>query len=133
MYVCNYCFKRTMYIISHVVCTCTHTVDRASARILINATSEELCFMTSSPLDCDVVQLTQYNVTINDITGNFVLKEEQIPENTCVPLDDLPPQCGPHRVSVQPYNEHLLYTPVSQEITSGKYTHHQAPITGVPN
>ena len=78
--------------------------------------------MTSSPLDCDVVQLTQYNVTINDITGNLVFKDKQIPESTCVPLGDLSPQCGPHRVSAQPYNEHLLYTPVSQEILSGKYT-----------
>ena len=121
---CNSYFMRVIII---------YTVDRASARIIINTTSEEVCFMTSSPLDCDVVQLTQYNVTINDITGNLVFKDEQIPENTCVPLGDLSPQCGPHRVSAQPYNEHLLYTPVSQEIISGKYTHYHAPITGSPN
>ena len=94
-------------------------VARASADITVNITSGEICFF-SSPQKCNLTYLTKYNVFINDITGNSIFKNEDIPESTCVVVKQLLlPQCSPFVMSAQPFNDYIMYESIDQQISSG--------------
>ena len=99
-------------------------VSRASASISVNTTSREICFASSKFNNCNLLNLTQYNTSIFDVFGNEIFKATNIPESTCQTVDrlDLLPQCGPFRMSTRPFNDYIMYSPDTQQITSGKKT-----------
>ena len=99
--------------------SCITPVARASTDISVNITSGEICF-TSSSQECDLTRLTRYSVSIVDITGNLIFKNEDIPESTCVVVNQLLlPQCSPFVMSAQPFNDYIVYKSIDQQISSG--------------
>ena len=86
--------------------------------ISINNTSGEICF--NSTQNCSLTHFTQYNVSITDFNGNLILSKEDLPESRCMTVRELlSPDHAPLVLSVQPFNEYIEYSPVSQMITSG--------------
>ena len=96
-------------------------VSRASTSISVNSTSREICFTSSKFNNCNLINLTQYNVSIVDMFGNEIFEATNIPESACQTVNqlDLLPQCGPFRMSTQPFNDYIVYNPDIRQITSG--------------
>ena len=96
----------------------------ATAEIVFNETTREICFISSLQVqECGLSQLTQYNVSITDITENLIFKNNSVTESHCVTVDA--PQCGPFHVSAHPYtvNNSVVYRFISQEINTGLFVY----------
>lgn len=97
---------------------------KASANISVNTAFGEIiiCFYSSSQ-DCNLIQFTQYNINIADMTENIVYMNESITESDCVNVTDLLPndQCAPFTLFVQPVSNYITYSSVHQLIKSGIY------------
>ena len=97
------------------------SVSVASTDISINACSGEICFSSSNSQSCDLTQYTQYNVSIVDYSGNLIFKREDIPELSCVIVNELLlPDHPPYIMSTVPFNDFILYNSVTQQIISGQ-------------
>ena len=101
-------------------CLSPYSVARASSNISVNTTSSEVCF-TSSSSNCSLTDLTQYNVSIVDISGAEIFAEDNIPESKCVTVSqlDLLQQCGPFRVITRPFNDYIVYNQETRNIPPG--------------
>lgn len=92
------------------------SVKNASANISVDTTAGEICFY-SSPQECSLTQLTQYNVSITDLTRNLIFMKEMIPETSCVNIQAiLHRQCYPYFMSIQPLNNFITYNSIHQLI-----------------
>ena len=92
------------------------SAKNATANVSIDTTAGEICFY-SSPQECSLTQLTEYNVSIADLTRNLIFMDEVIPESSCVDIQTiLHPQCYPLSMSVQPINRFIAYNSVHQLI-----------------
>ena len=80
--------------------------------------SKELCFSSSS-LNCPLSNLTQYNVSVTDITGLVIFEQNKIADEQCIAVDKLISICSPFAVSAQPFNEHIKYNPINKLIGLG--------------
>lgn len=93
-------------------------VTRVSPKISINATSGEICLTTSSHDQCSLANLTRYNVSIADVTGNQIFKSEDLPESSCL-ITLLLPRCGPFKISALAFDDYITYDYVHHEIEPG--------------
>ena len=92
------------------------SVKNASANVLVDTTAGEICFH-SLPYECNLTRLTQYNVSITDLTGNLIFMNETIPESSCMNIQTvLRPQCYPFFMLVQPLNSFITYNSIYQPI-----------------
>ena len=91
-------------------------VKNASANVSVDVAAGEICFY-SSQQECHLTQLTQYNVSITDITRNLIFMNEMISESSCVNIQTiLHPQCYPFFMSIQPLNNFITYNSIHQLI-----------------
>lgn len=116
-----------------IYCLCPYSVARASSNISVNTTSSEVCF-TSSSSDCSLTDLTQYNVSIVDISGAEIFAEDNIPESECVTVSqlDLLQQCGPFRVITRPFNDYIMYNQEIRNIPPGWCRYYSSVIIHPP-
>ena len=99
-----------------------HAVSRASSNVAINTTSREICLASTTVIDCSLARFTLYNISIFDFSNNLIFKMDNIPESSCLTVDqlDLLPECGPFMVSTRPFNDYIMYdAQLQQIITSG--------------
>ena len=97
---------------------------RVSPKITVNTKFGNICFTTSSHDQCSVANMTRYNVSIADITGNLIFKSEDVPESSCVVVNFntlLMPQCGPFEISAQAFDDYNTYDHFHHLITPGNY------------
>ena len=93
-------------------------VKNASANVSVDVAAGEICFYSSpGPQECHLTQLTQYNVSITDLTRNLIFMNEMISESSCVNIQTiLYPQCYPFFMSIQPLNNLITYNSIYQLI-----------------
>ena len=93
------------------------TGTNAAANFSLNTTSGIICFSSLSQ-DCRLINLTHYNFSISDNTGNLVFtNQESVPESTCAYIGrPFQPQCSPFHVYSQPINNNIEYEPISKKV-----------------
>ena len=98
----------------------TYIVAVATTDITVDTVSGEIC-LSSSLQSCGLTKLTQYNVSILDLAGSELFSGQNIPESTCVAINEVVmPEHAPFVIiSVQPFNQYIEYSSVTQPITSG--------------
>ena len=112
-----------MVIIYHFL---TVTVTSASAEIVFDKASGELCLIFSSDIQgCIHSQSLWYNISITDNNENKIFENNSIPESYCVTVTDVlsVPSCSPYLVSAHPYtiDNSIVFSSISQQITFGLF------------
>lgn len=105
---------------NNIIMYISYSVTKANSTTTVNITLREICFFSSFN-NCSLVDLTQYSVSIVDISGVEIFAEETVPESKCLTVDQLAllPQCGPFLVTTKPFNDYIIYNQEIKEVSLG--------------